>query len=506
MNNQDDQDNLAEQETRRIADLKKEQDQKTAEFIAAQSRAEDVPIGESNVPSVENKPDFSSNTPDIEVKSGSPSTPSPIIQQENRSAEPPIYRISSSVIQPEPSRSNIDLQKRMPSEEPEEAKVSLSGLMSSLLKMFPTLDSVRSVSRQAVPVVLQHLNNSIGAGGDVLRLGKAAAGGIVQAYWGKAVTAINNILTGNVQIVGGTGSSVTNDEANKTLTISNTGVISVNGRTGDVKIRNGGAMSISPDAASGDLFVENIGVKSLSPTGGSPTTGNCVIQPGAGINTTNAIGENGVRITNIGVHSIGGLSSAVGVISNDASVGISAIGQNINFKNNGVTSVLAGNGITVSPTTGAVVVTSNYMPREHTDLPGETPHRPGSDYGFVAGFSNLWLDPDGHIYGKFMLLACKTYGGQTLFDFGIAGTGAVSGVTSVQVNGGSVQTGAVVVNVQPGIASSVNGPVEVVTNLQYIEPNFQKKTKIITYTSGVVTNISAESGWVNITVADICNT
>jgi hypothetical protein len=432
----------AEQEAKRLSDLrvKQEEERELRESILNQSQNDKKPASKNEMTPEKLPPRLFNLSEQAGINN-------PNIQHEPPLSNQNTFKQFEANPLPDthPLQRGIDLvgKENIPQEsEPENKGFNLPNLMSSLLKMFPTRQELFTAAGQMIPTTLRHLDNTPGAGGDVMRLGRASIGQIATAYWGKAVTAINNILTGNVQIVGGVGVSVTNDEANKTLAIFNTGVTS-----------------------------------------------------------------------------IGTLYGGVGVTSNDDSIGISAIGQNINFKNNGVTKI--------SDLVGAVTV-STAPALSPSNKPGinATVAKSGNDIkigtDFVSSFGNQskfflcnfeWITSN-PAANYFRLRVC--WPGETnpanvaQQDFGpipkTIGEGGASSVTSVQVNGGAVQTGAVVVNVQPGIVSAVNGAVEVVTNLRYVEPNFQKKTKIITYTSGVVTNISAESGWVDITVAEICNT
>lgn len=207
-----------------------------------------------------------------------------------------------------------------------------------------------------------------------------------------------NELTGNVTVSAGTGLGSDKDVANKTLTLKNVGVTSIDAVTGAIKINETPqtGITITPNAQTHAIKIENTGVTSMN-----GLVGETLVKPGAGILVTTGT-ENDVKIsfnpfigdsstpkffvTNIvkngeyiqlwgcwadeedpgnigyveigpfatggtsGVTSLNGLAGTVGIVAGTANVTIGSSGNNITI------------GVTAGGTTGYSTPTNEPLP------------------------------------------------------------------------------------------------------------------------------------------------
>lgn len=191
-----------------------------------------------------------------------------------------------------------------------------------------------------------------------------------------------DLLHHSFNIEGGTGITATVNSATRSVRIANTGVISlsgssaigVSGGSGVFSIVNNGVTSlvsgqgVDLDASTGDVTIENTGVLNLSAgvgitlsNGGAPNGSGTVIV------TNSAPAGNTFRTINItnsvnAVTSTAQAGSSADTLTMKQGSGISMVtdgSKQITFTNSGVTSLVAGNNITLSGSTGAVTVSFN---------------------------------------------------------------------------------------------------------------------------------------------------
>ena len=178
----------------------------------------------------------------------------------------------------------------------------------------------------------------------------------------------------------GTGIQLSVNSTNDQITITNAGVtslaagagMSVSGSTGAVTVTNAGVRSavaglgITVNSATGTVTFANSGIveidsgniTNLTVSARDPVTGKVTI-------TNTAPAGNAYRIVSV-VNSVGSIENTLNANSTGATIilqegtGINLIGtttpNKVVFENSGVTSLIGGNGITVSSSTGAVTV------------------------------------------------------------------------------------------------------------------------------------------------------
>ena len=178
----------------------------------------------------------------------------------------------------------------------------------------------------------------------------------------------------------GTGIQLSVNSTNDQITITNDGVtalsagagMSVSGSTGAVTVTNAGVRSavaglgVSVSAATGTVTFANAGIveidsgniTNLTVSARDPTTGKVTI-------TNTAPAGNAYRIVSV-VNSAGSIENTLSANSTGATIilqegtGINLVGtttpNKVVFENSGVTSLIGGNGITLSSSTGAVTV------------------------------------------------------------------------------------------------------------------------------------------------------
>lgn len=177
-------------------------------------------------------------------------------------------------------------------QQPPDAQPSITDTVASLIQMFPTRDEVEAIARDSVPLELANMDSVAGDGGDVLTRGKAAgidsADGNVNfasptAFWGKAVMSIKHIvgtittyLTGSIEFKSSTGIELTpvDTAGSESLTIKNTGVTSVT--AAGVKLTGG--VTLTAEAGPGingevdeqhkTITLKNTGVITIAPATG----------------------------------------------------------------------------------------------------------------------------------------------------------------------------------------------------------------------------------------------
>jgi hypothetical protein len=199
-----------------------------------------------------------------------------------------------------------------------------------------------------------------------------------------ANTGVNSIVAGNVGIsVSGTTTRTITNEGVLSLT-GTTGQIGVSTSTGAITLTNLGVTKIN--AGPGITLVGGVSTGEVTITNGSPNilqnlwrfiavTGQTTLDPlnanstltitnGSGINVTTSALNNSVTITSTGVTSIAGTSGQIGVSGATGSVVLT---------NLGVTSLTAGDGISVSASTGGITVTNTRLGFTSVAVSGQSP-------------------------------------------------------------------------------------------------------------------------------------
>ena len=199
-------------------------------------------------------------------------------------------------------------------------------------------------------------------------LSNVAGSGISVSGATGAVTIGN---TGVLSNVAGTGISVSG--ATGTSTISNTGVLSVatgsgistSGSTGAITLANTGVLSnlagtgISVSGGTGNVTIGNTGLLSCASTGtGISTT---TVSGALTVNNTGVVSLAPNIGTGIGVNNTGTSYYLYNNMNTGTGIGItpSSSDSSITIRNTGVTSLVAGSNITLSPTNGLGAVTVN---------------------------------------------------------------------------------------------------------------------------------------------------
>ena len=199
-------------------------------------------------------------------------------------------------------------------------------------------------------------------------LSNVAGSGISVSGATGAVTIGN---TGVLSNVAGTGISVSG--ATGTSTISNTGVLSVatgsgistSGSTGAITLANTGVLSnlagtgISVSGGTGNVTIANTGLLSCASTGtGISTT---TVSGALTVNNTGVVSLAPNIGTGIGVNNTGTSYYLYNNMNTGTGIGItpSSSDSSITIRNTGVTSLVAGSNITLSPTNGLGAVTVN---------------------------------------------------------------------------------------------------------------------------------------------------
>jgi hypothetical protein len=205
-------------------------------------------------------------------------------------------------------------------------------------------------------------------------------------------------------VAGNAGITLTTNATTDTLTITNSGILSVSqglgitvtGSSGSLTVTNNGVRTLTPAVGGGisitgtnDLTISNTGVLQVTTFGGSgitinnPSPGvfefvnslpnvqqdtfrsilvagqstvqadsaadNLILANGTGIDITTDATTDTITITNTGVTALA---------ASGAGISVSAATGSINISNTGVTSLVAGTGISVSAGTGAVTISN----------------------------------------------------------------------------------------------------------------------------------------------------
>jgi hypothetical protein len=202
-----------------------------------------------------------------------------------------------------------------------------------------------------------------------------------------ANTGVNSIVSGNVGIsVSGTTTRTITNEGVLSLT-GTTGQIGVSTSTGAITLTNLGVTKIN--AGPGITLVGGVSTGEVTITNGSPNilqnlwrfiavTGQTTLDPlnanstltitnGSGINVTTSALNNSVTITSTGVTTLAGTIGQIGVSSATGSVVLT---------NLGVTSLTAGDGVSVSASTGGITVTNTRLGFTSIAVSSQSPQSP----------------------------------------------------------------------------------------------------------------------------------
>jgi hypothetical protein len=186
----------------------------------------------------------------------------------------------------------------------------------------------------------------------LLAVGVIVVGAVMHVYNTqnvKFVTGVGPDGGGEVTLIAGLGELIVTDAPNHDITISNTGVVTVN--------------TLNPDAGGNlviDVVAPGLGITNVGNTVTLSNDGVTSLIAGQGIAVDAPTGA--VAVSNTGLITANGLApDGAGdmVFAAGTAMGVVSAGNTITLNNLGVTSAIAGTGIGVSAATGDVTFTNN---------------------------------------------------------------------------------------------------------------------------------------------------
>lgn len=187
--------------------------------------------------------------------------------------------------------------------------------------------------------------------------------GVTMATGGTGISVSNggvgNIVISNDGVLSITGDAMGSTAASGAVSVTGTGIEISTTAPSSMVITNTGVRSliagtgIDVDTATGDVTVSNTGVVTIN--GNAAISSNFLIAAGAGITVMNGMVGNEIIVTNNGVRSL--------TVSGDG-LSVDQSTLDVTISNTGTTSIVAGTGITISETgmtsgTGAVTVNND---------------------------------------------------------------------------------------------------------------------------------------------------